>query len=143
MDDLLANPVSAIHFHRLRSASYRVPESRRLRRGFGRHQQISFLKSIAFLAALSISGCASNELILHEEKHCDGFEHQSPDYSQVAFVYEWVKKREASKKPWVYMYVDDPNHACRLLGMVQTASNVLIRACAIWRPENCLIVLPK
>ena len=90
-----------------------------------------------------LGGCAMSELVAHEEKHCEGWSHQTPADEEVTTRYEWIKTREASKKPWVYLYVNDTDVACRYLGVVQTSHRRRIEGCAVWKLENCMIVLPK
>ena len=95
------------------------------------------------IVVLALSGCVNIELVAHEEKHCAGWSHQTPTDEEVTTRYEWVKTREESRKPWVYLYVNNTDSACRHLGVVQTSLRRRIEGCAVWKPENCMIVLPK
>ena len=93
--------------------------------------------------ALGLMGCASmDEMRQHEEMHCSGWAHQVPTHQEGPTFYEWEKTRPESVKPWVYIYTHDPEAACRAIG-AQAVGNRIIQACAIWKPSNCIIILPK
>ncbi len=100
----------------------------------------------AFVLAALIAGCASMpedlSLQAHEERHCEGETHQQVAGDGQPFIYEWKQTRPASAKPWVYAQVGNPNEVCRLLGAISAGNNI-INACAIWRPVNCIIILPR
>ena len=56
--------------------------------------------------------------------------------------YDWKKTRPESVKPWIYVHVIDPDLACRGFGS-QAGATVRINGCAVWKPVNCVIVLPE
>lgn len=93
--------------------------------------------------SLGLMGCAGmpGELTLHEEKHCQGFSH--PIQKNPILTSQWFKARPASLKPWVYVYVEDTDDTCRILGADPTNSIERIQACSIWKPANCIIILPR
>lgn len=96
--------------------------------------------------ALFVSGCASMDyetsILGHEERHCNGWTHQTPSADDVTVFYEWQKARPASLKPWLYVRVSDTDTTCRSMG-VQASGTRHIDACAIWQPVNCIIILQK
>jgi len=98
---------------------------------------------LAIGMAISVSGCASinDSLQTHEERHCDGWTHQYSPSDGKPFFYQWTKTRASSEKPWLYIRVDNPNITCRLFG-VQASGTLIVDACAIWQPQNCIIILP-
>lgn len=93
-----------------------------------------------------LAGCASlsQELVSHEERHCMGDAHQLGPPDGSPFRYEWQHVRPASIKPWVYIYVDDPDSICRARH-VQGANrrDLHFDACATWHPKGCEIILPR
>lgn len=91
---------------------------------------------------VALTGCATQDLRAHEEKHCEGWTHQVAAADQVVIRYEWTKTRTESIKPWIYFYVDDPHTVCSRLG-AQAAKGLRINACANWKPQGCTIILPK
>ncbi len=99
----------------------------------------------ALVAALMITGCASMEQSVadHERMHCAGFQHQDEPAHGAPFRYEWVKTREASAQPWVYLYVADVDFACRIAGADPHRRLKRIYGCAIWRPVGCTIYLQE
>ena len=56
--------------------------------------------------------------------------------------YRWEQTRPPSMKPWLYVYALDADLACRGLG-AQAAATARINGCAVWKPVNCIIVLPE
>ena len=93
------------------------------------------------VALLLLPGCASTytqELVAHEEMHCQGWSHTG-----TFPFYDWSRTRPASVKPWVYLSIDNPDEACRYMGVAATRADSTINACAIWMPKNCIIILPK
>ena len=58
-----------------------------------------------------------------------------------SFDHDWKKTRPESVKPWLYVYALDVDLACRGFG-AQAAAGHRINGCAVWKPVNCVIVLP-
>ena len=93
-----------------------------------------------------MSGCASipaDSAQAHEERHCAGWKHQVTRRGEFPIFYEWTKTRPASAKPWVYLYVENVDAACRYQGADAVGNIERIGGCAIWHPVNCIIILPK
>ena len=90
----------------------------------------------------ALAGCATTDLRAHEERHCEGWTHQTPADNQVLVRYDWTQTRPASPKPWTYIYADDPHAACSTLG-AQVSRGHRIEACATWTLTGCTIILPK
>ena len=93
--------------------------------------------------SLGLMGCSNlPNLIAHEEKHCAGFAHQVRMPGQDAVRYEWYEAWPGAPKPWVHLYVDDPDQFCRRRG-TQAAAGMKVQACAMITAIGCTIVLPK
>ncbi len=86
-----------------------------------------------------LTACSSipADLVAHEERHCEGWEHTGN-----APFYQWTKARPASAKPWFYVRVDDPDAICRQR-VASAASFIRINGCAQWKPQGCEIILPR
>ncbi len=65
-----------------------------------------------------------------------------PGCASPGFDYAWTQAREPSLKPWLYVTVADPDRTCRELG-TSTLYLGRIAACATWKPQGCVIYLPK
>ncbi len=117
-------------------------------RWLARHE-VEILRPFALIGlALTIvallSGCGGVESVrVHEELHCAGFQHQDEAPRGEPFRYEWVKTRQASTKPWVYLYVADVDFACRMTGADPARRLTRIYGCAVWRPVGCTIYLQE
>jgi len=59
------------------------------------------------------------------------------------FDYVWWKAWPESVKPWVYVTALDVPLACHTLGFDPDRTKGRINACAQWRHEGCLVVLPS
>ena len=94
------------------------------------------------VSLLVLIGCASNDIREHEEKHCDGWTHNVPTNKTGPIYYEWQKSKPASIKPWITIYVDNPNDTCQQFGAFSIEGHIIL-GCAIWKPINCIIILPK
>ena len=116
--------------------NYRAPEDK-----FGADTLIFWLTVIIVIGAILVTtGCSTmpQDLIAHEEMHCNGWSHTGePPF------YVWKQERAPSVKPWLYIPVSDVDQHCRSIMGSQAISVNKIYACATWKPANCEIYLPS